>query len=311
MSVNRVSYKETVEQDLHASEEVPGAAAGAPAVPAAGTPAAEAPLAPVKPVKPPEPEVVASPELAEAAEAAREAGGTLTGGGKTLTIPHSAMKAVKEKERVKALESLAKEMGYASVDEMRSRGKASARVTEPEPEPEVEQDPEAERPDPNATQLQQLQAERDALTKKLGAESRAARRAQEKLDAMQVEMEWREQLGGAGVQGGRKMKLAMHLMQDHLDTLDDAGLAAFKESEFIAGLKKSDPYLFNETVTPATTGPGNGAPPPPAPGAAAAANAAGDKIDCSKMSREEFQRYLRTKKISGQDYVTDKRGMEG
>ena len=301
MSVNRVSYRETVEQDLHASEEtvvVP------PVAPVA------APLAPTTPVNPPPPETVVSPELLEAAEAAKEAGGTLTGGGKTLTIPHSAMKAVKEKERVKALESLAKEMGYTSVDEMRSRGKANARQPEPRREPEVEE-PEVETEDPNASRIQQLQAEHDALTKKLGAESRAARRAQEKLDAMQVEMEWREQLGSAGIQGGRKMKLAMHLMQDHLDTLDDAGLAAFKEAEFIAGLKKSDPYLFNEVSAPATTGPGTGAPPPPAPGAAAAGNAAGDKVDCSKMSREEFQRYLRTKKISGQDYVTDKRGMEG
>ena len=253
----------------------------------------------------------AAAEKAAADQAAKDAaamGASITGGGKNLTIPQSKMKEIKQAEQRKALEALARDLGYSSVEEMRAKARAGSTPRPPDGTPKP---PDGARPPDeqhrNNRREAQLQRERDELQAKAAREARAARKAQERIDAMQVEMALREKLTASGV---KKVKLALHMIEDHIDSMSDEQLATYNEDALIDGWRKTDPYLFDTITQPANTGPGAGAPPPPAT-KGNGAGAGNDKVNCMDMTPAQFEQYKRAKGLVGADFVPDLRSMQG
>jgi hypothetical protein len=258
-----------------------GVEQGAGAVTASGN-SAEAPLAPGgSAAKPPEPDQAAKAAAEKAAadkaaadkiatdkaaaekaaaDEARSMGGTLTAGGKNLTIPQSKMKEIKDNERRKANEALARELGYSSVEEMRARGRAGT-TTQQQPPKSPDGKPTEPEPQqrPGSRREAQLQRERDELAAKASREAKAARRVAAELAEVQARVAMADRLRDMGV---RKVKLALHMIEDHIDMLSEEQLSTFKEEELIESWKKTDSYLFDAVTVPANTGPGPGAPAP-------------------------------------------------
>ena len=126
-----------------------------------------------------------------------------------------------------------------------------------------------------------------------GAE-RQAKQLQRQLDAQQAEADLRLAAVRAGVQD---VDYALHLLRKELRGKSPEELAKFDEGRWFSDeLRKRAPYVFGERQEPATTGPAAaGAPKAPPPNAAAAANGASKQVDVKKMSRQEYQEYLRKK----------------
>lgn len=130
-------------------------------------------------------------------------------------------------------------------------------------------------------------------------EERARRELQAKLDAKSAEMDLRDECYQHGV---KDVDYTIRLLTRALEGKTQEEIAKFDRKAFYEGLKKDKPYLFGETVTPATTGTNGGAapaaqntgaPPPPAAGDPAAAAANANKFDARKAKPEEVQARLR------------------
>lgn len=151
-------------------------------------------------------------------------------------------------------------------------------------------------PDPKAEmEALRLNDERSKMRKQWRVEERRRRELQSQLDAKEAEMALREELYRAGVQD---TDYALRLLTRQLEGKSEEEIGAFNRADFYAELRKEKPYLFGETVAPATTGT-NGtkadgsAPVVPAPGGAAVDQAQRDQFDARKAKPQEISDRLR------------------
>lgn len=243
--------------------------------------------------------------------------------GKNVVVPQAAMKRIKQEERERgrkeAVETLASELGYESVEEMRealrkpSNGKKSEEdLEEPEeieekqarPQDNKDKDKDKDKNGGNTRRdaskwerkLEQAQREREVMNRRLASEVKLRKELQRALDAKDAEMSLREAAVAAGV---KDVDYAVRLLTKELEGQDEEALKAFDESKFFTGLKDSKPYLFGEQIKPATTGTGTGqAPPAPKPGQAAQDQARNGAVDAKKMSKDEFNAHLAKRGLS-------------
>jgi len=244
-------------------------------------------------------------------------------GEKTMMVPHSAMKRIKEEEfskgREAALEQLAKDAGYESHADFVSalaRLKAvpaqtpapvtAATPTKPQHKPDDSEFSPPEAGEPSKAELRALNAAQRNLEKALNERNRYATNATEyrkqledaraELDAVRAEMHLRTVAAHAGVQD---VDYAITLLTREVERLTPEEAEKFDERAFFNGLRSSKPLLFGEEVRPANTGivPG-GAPKPPAPGKVASTNAGNGKVDARQMNPKEYADLLRARGIS-------------
>ena len=100
---------------------------------------------------------------------------------------------------------------------------------------------------------QSEKARKDTMRKWRASEKRR-RDAQRQLAAKEAEMELREVAIQAGI---KDVDYSIRLLTRHLHKKTESELAEFNEQEFFTGLRAEQPYLFGESVVPATTGVAN------------------------------------------------------
>ena len=235
---------------------------------------------------------------------------------KTMVIPHSAMKRIREEERENgknaAMEQLAKDAGYASHSELvsamaklRAAPAPAAAAAQPSPTPQ----PTGDENDPSLTpeqvakmkdsrreqgryerQLEKTLGERNRYAQSASEWQRKAREAQAEVDAVRAEMQLRTIAAGAGVQD---IDYAITLFSREVEKLTPEQAEKFDERAYFEQLRKVKPLLFGEAVVPASTGTGAGGAPPPKPQQVAAQNGAAGRVDARKMSPQEYQAHLR------------------
>ena len=244
-------------------------------------------------------------------------------GGKNVILPQHAIGKLKEEQRQRGrreamteLEAKFKAAGFGSLDDAiaamaATRNAPTAKTTPPAKQvkaPVVTEDLDEEvqaattataqptQGGDQAKQLQRLQRERERLAKQFAAEQAQRRKLQRTLEAKEAEFALRETAVGKGV---KDVDYALRLIQRELEGKDERALATFSEDKFFENLRASHPYLFGETVVPATTGTGVGAAPsaPKASTVQAAQGAAG-KVDARSLSADEFQKLMRARGLS-------------
>ena len=146
---------------------------------------------------------------------------------------------------------------------------------------------------PDDRRVQQLEREKRASEEKATREAKARRKAERERDAIEARSNLERIAGGVGI---KKLSQAILLYEEHCRGKSEDELGKMDEVKFFEGLRSTDPYLFGETVVPATTGtagapPGSHVPPPSA--TAAAAGAAG-AVDVSKMDKRQYAEFKRT-----------------
>jgi hypothetical protein len=132
---------------------------------------------------------------------------------------------------------------------------------------------------------QQWEKDRDVYRRRIASESNKRRDLQRQLDAKDAEMSLRETAVAVGV---KDVDYALRLLTRHLEGKPEEELKDFDECKFFEGLREGKPYLFGESVVPATTGTNGNTPIPPKPGTTAAANAKDAQVDAREMKQEEF-----------------------
>lgn len=253
------------------------------------------------------------------------------GGGRSgeqvFTVSQSAFKRLKDEARQKgasaAVEELAKENGYSSVEEMQAalkgkrQGSGDTRrpkrrprrssVAQPATDAASPEGGDGDGVDVKAFQRQLRRMEKrlnrqaeitDGLSKgKLQAERRAKGLKAER-DALEAEMAIREMMARQGV---RDTDYAMRLYTRAQQGKSEEELAKFNHEEYFAKtLRTEHPYIYGELQKPATTGNGsagtNGS--PPNPGAAGTGAAAGGKVDVKTMSPEDYRKHLASRNLN-------------
>lgn len=203
---------------------------------------------------------------------------------KKVELHHSDFKRIKNKAKAQgeraALESLtkrAKDAGFDSLDDVFAKLKSLNTLEEKaEEEPEEEEEetemattPKKKQPtrkkpvkhrqpdnvDPRQRRMKQdlekERSKREKATRKWRQEERRRRELQKKLDAKDAEMELRE---AAHLSGVKDVDYALRLLYRELNGKSEDELEGFDEKEFFNNLRNDRPYLFGESVTPATTG---------------------------------------------------------
>lgn len=229
---------------------------------------------------------------------------------KNLIIPTSSMKKIRDEEfsrgRSAAFEELAKSAGFESPTDLASAlaklknpPVAAASTAAPTPAA-VPAGGEAEDPEQDLArakdakreagryqrQLEKLVGERDKYAYQVAEWQKRAKAAQDETDGVRAEMHLRTLAAGVGVQ---EIDYALQLFSREVERLTPEQAQTFDERAFFEGLRKSKPYLFGETVQPATTGTGvGGAPTPPRPNQVAAANGANGRVDVRKMNPQQL-----------------------
>jgi hypothetical protein len=240
-----------------------------------------------------------------------------------MVIPHAAMKRIREEERehgrASALESLAKDAGFAShadfvqaLARMKSQPAATPAAATPAaatPPAAVDENDPALTPEQVAKmkdgrreagryerQIEKMLGERNRFAQSATEWQRKAKEAQGEVDAVRAEMQLRTIAAGVGVQD---IDYAITLFSREVEKLTPEQAATFDERAYFEQLRKSKPLLFGETVQPATSGTGaGGAPPSPKPAAVVASNGANARADVRKMNPQEYQAHLRKMGIS-------------
>jgi hypothetical protein len=229
------------------------------------------------------------------------------GDGKIQVLSTAAYKRLKdearERGRKEALEELAKQNGYASVDAMltslkpRQQPPSNVRDDEEEELPKQPKQPD-DRQEPKSVRAMardrdRLQRELDQLKRRYESESSRRKELQTAIDATEAEMELRVMATRAGV---HDVDYAITLLTRTLEGKSEAELDAFDGQKFFDGLHTTHPYLFKEVSVPATTGTGVGnAPSALKPGEAAQTVARNSQTDARKMSADEYRKYLAAK----------------
>jgi hypothetical protein len=244
--------------------------------------------------------------------------------GQNIVIPSAAMKRIKDEERQKgrmeALDSLAKEAGFASNLELVSalaalRGGGTPQPSQAQPpQPSPQQPPPQQaqsatppaaqpHPDPLAQtndqraaakyerQLEKLTRERDRYVQEAQAAAAESTRLQQALDAKTAEDVLKETARGVGV---KDTDYALRLFYREVEGKSEEELTKLDERAFFTSLRQTRPYLFGEAVVPATTGTGTGtAPGSPKPGAVSSQQARNGQFDARNAKPEDVAARLR------------------
>lgn len=214
-----------------------------------------------------------------------------------------------EKRAKDALAQQLKQAGFSTVDEMlaavaKAKNVKDQRPQKPQSQAQKSQPQKSKSNSPqqqarHPEQLSPRQADKlhqrlSSLERKALDERRKRVELQRELDKRQAEMALREAAAKAGV---RDIGYALHLLRDHLSGMPQQDLASFEEGKFFEGLRQSHPYLYGETVRPATTGTGGAPahPSSPRPDVATQAATNGKRTDATKLSAQEYQDLLRAR----------------
>lgn len=257
-------------------------------------------------------EVVAPVEVKTEITANKDGTTNVQLNGKTVVLPTNALARIKEEAREKgkktALTDLAKQYGHGSVDSFLSALQKLKDPPAPAPaaQPKV-QEVKVQKPSSNQgkqtmrTQDQvdkhreKLQKERDEQAKRAKVEASGRKRLQRALDSKEAEISLRDAAYRAGVKG-TEISVALHLLSEELQGKSEDELKSFDENKFFLDQKAARPYLFGEVVRLATTGASaGGAPAPLKPGEASQVTAQGSQIDARTMSREDYQKLVRSR----------------
>lgn len=236
---------------------------------------------------------------AQQAQAATSGSSNIALDGKTVVIPNSAMKRIKEEQREKGrrqamdeFNKLAQENGFASPSDMFSFVKQLKETSTKTPEKTEEKSVQAAPVDHQYQEhLRRLEQEKDELLRKTRLQERKARQLERDRDAIQVQMTLRESAMQAGI---KDPGYAVNLLQEHIDGKTEAELKDFDSSKFFSSLRTEKPYLFGEYVRPATTGVGmeGGQPGALRPNQVTSVN--GSSVpDMRKANQQEFASRLR------------------
>ena len=237
--------------------------------------------------------------------------------GKTVMLTSKALAErvdrAKRAGHKEALEKLAADAGV-SVDDLLKRVKdppkpQQQRASNREPQRQPQRQNGGRQPSDFDKKFerekQKMQREKDEIAKKARSEARRARQLEDELDVERVNRQLERIALAEGV-SAKEVRGALFYLADHLQDKSQDYRDKFDEAKYFREqLRTERPYLFGETVRPATTGtgaqPGNAAankaagnapPPAPAPGAARQVGADGQKIDARTMSAESFRELL-------------------
>jgi len=232
---------------------------------------------------------------------------------KVQQVKHSDFKRIKDEARAKGrqqalseLDQAAQAVGFTShSDALRAlaelRKSPVAKPVTIVPQPQGTQTMSIKpKTDTKAADQQRIEAlraaeERTTMRKQWRMEERRRRELQDQLDAKEAEMSLREELYRAGV---HDVDYALRLLTRQLEGKSVEEITAFNRDDFYQGLRKEKPYLFGETVSPATTGtngakPDGSVPAAPAPGGAAVEQAQQNQFDARKAKPQEISDRLR------------------
>lgn len=265
------------------------------------TPPQEAPPLP----PPPAPPVIAAPAQAATGDE----------GGKTVELKTSDIGKIKNEARDKGrrealseLEQHAVSAGFASLsDAFKAIGDLNKKSQAQPPKPPQENAMATTTPPPKkkppvtvdrAAQEAARVADVDQKRKDQWRNDRKARRRLEReVEAKDAEIALRGQIYSHGVVG-KNVDYMLHQLRLDMRGKSVEELAKYDVKAFIENFRKDQPYLFGETVQPATTGtngatPETGTPPPPAPGAPTVDNAINMQFDARTAKPEQVQEYMK------------------
>lgn len=122
-------------------------------------------------------------------------------------------------------------------------------------------------------------------------ERKRRRRAERERDAAQAQANLERIASRVGV---KDTDYAIHLYKQHCQGMSEDELSKMDEAKFFEGLRQGHPYIFGETVVPATTGtsgapPGSHVPPPVSTAAAAGAAGTASVKGMDKRAYNEFK----------------------
>lgn len=253
-------------------------------------------------------------------QAADQQNGQQAQSGKTVVLPQSALGRIKREERDKGAKAakleMAKSYGFSTVEEFdaymkgakgNSNGK-SDRVEnqnrQAKPQNGKPQGDPGPAPEGMSKRAQQAwDRERDKLSRDLESAKRQAAHNDKKARQLRRQLEDRDTemalQKSAFMVGIKDVDYAIRLLNRHVENKTEEELTGFDEVKFFEGLRPGHPYLFGETVKPATTGV-SGNPPPPAPKPEDAAKAAGQngQVDARKMDQKQYQELLRQRGLN-------------
>jgi len=239
--------------------------------------------------------------------------------GKNVMIPQAAFdKRVEQAKRSgrtayqAELDAAAVAKGYANhtalmahVDGLLTRRAAAPKSPQAQPQGQASGSPPPPVPPKNRNDRQAMQQferdkaraqrEREQSERRLADEQKRRRRAERERDAIEARSNLERIAGRCGV---KDVDYAIHLYTQHCQGKSEDELSKMDEDKFFKELRQGHPYIFGETVVPATTGTVGAPPgshvPPSAAGTAAAAGQAGT-IDVTKMNKEQYREYRRNR----------------
>jgi hypothetical protein len=270
--------------------------------------------------QPPEAPPPAPPTTATVTPSAQP--GTPSGDGKTVELRTSDFKKIKDEAKEKGrrealadLDAAAVQAGFSSVaDAFKALGdlKKQPPAQPPTPKPEeitTMSQPPAQKPKPPtvdkaAQENARVADERMKMRKQWRREEKARRAVEKEKQALEAEMGLRGELYQMGV---RDVEFGLHLLRQEMRSIvakasagggnPEAELGKFDRKAFMDSVRKDRPYLFGETVVPATTGtngtsPAAGTPAPPPAGQPTVTHAQEQRFDGAKATPEQFRAKL-------------------
>jgi hypothetical protein len=225
------------------------------------------------------------------------------GNADVVTFPRASMRRFKQEEREAGQKALAKELGYESVEAMKSviaAAKKQPPTAKPKPNgsgslqaPATQRDPALERELAEVRRLNKLNSQRFAEFKQEAYAAQADLALQQEAQSL----------------GCTEPKLALYLLKDKMAEVsvnarrmgkdredrkrrEQKALTEFDRAKFYVELQKERPYLFGakQAPAPATTGTGNSTNgnPPPRPGSGPQNGAAFNALEAKN---EDVRKY--------------------
>jgi hypothetical protein len=268
---------------------------------------------------PNQPPAPAAPLVGTPPAAPPPAGAAPSQGGNNVMIPQTAFKKRLEQAAKSGraayqaeLDTQAQGLGYANHAAMiqhlqgsrqqppkpgngRPNGQAASVVPPPSGQPPI---PPKNPKDRQALErynrdMANWQKKTQAAEQTAADERKRRRRAERERDAIQAQANLERIASGVGV---KDTDYAIHLYKQHCQGKTEEELGRMDEAAFFTGLRQNHPYIFGETVVPATTGtsgapPGSHVPPPARTAAAAGASGAGGTASVKTMNKREYNEF--------------------
>jgi hypothetical protein len=236
-------------------------------------------------------------------------------GGKTVQLQHADFKRIKDEAESKGrqralaeLETIAQAAGFesaaAAFQAMSDLKKQqAARPINPQPPENVMATPKPPKPNKPVTvdKAAQEAARRASLAdeerQRWKSDRKARRRLERDVEAKDTEIQLRGQIYGFGVTG-RNVDYVLHQLRLDMRGKSVEELAKYDPKAFVETLRKDQPYLFGETVQPATTGtngttPETGTPATPPAGQPTVDAAAQMQFDARSAKPEAVSEFMK------------------